>query len=261
MLLRSLRIPEMNHGKLPDVVLYDRRRNWLFLIEAVTTHGPVSPKRHAELEAMLRRSTAGRIYVTAFSRAKSGERQMAAKHVSALRRLLDSRSPRRHLAPFALSNSVLSLLSPTEATDIFRNLLLAEAARQGLPQTSVSVSSQNSIADGGIDASIIGDVQTSADSLLAGNPRFQIKTGDVHPWRKSWVNRELFDKRTPHGADALGSAVRRCLDDGAPYCLVCFGVDPTDENLRKAHDNFKSAFEMCGYAHAKVSIWGRRSPI
>lgn len=56
----------MNHGKLPDVVLYDRRRNWLFLIEAVTTHGPVSPKRHAELEAMLKHSTPGRIYVTAF---------------------------------------------------------------------------------------------------------------------------------------------------------------------------------------------------
>lgn len=65
-ILRKLRIPEMNHDKLPDVVLYDRKRNWLFLIEAVTTHGPVSPKRHAELEAMLKDSAAGRVYVTAF---------------------------------------------------------------------------------------------------------------------------------------------------------------------------------------------------
>jgi hypothetical protein len=65
-LLQALNIPEMNHDKLPDVVLYDRDRNWLFLVEAVTAHGPVSPKRHAELEAMLKDSPAGRVYVTAF---------------------------------------------------------------------------------------------------------------------------------------------------------------------------------------------------
>jgi hypothetical protein len=65
-ILNTLRIPEMNHDKLPDVVLYDEAREWLFLIEAVTTHGPVSPKRHAELEAMLKVCPAGRVYVTAF---------------------------------------------------------------------------------------------------------------------------------------------------------------------------------------------------
>lgn len=65
-LLAKLNIPEMNHDKLPDVVLYDESRNWLFLIEAVTSHGPVSPKRHAELEAMLADCAAGRVYVTAF---------------------------------------------------------------------------------------------------------------------------------------------------------------------------------------------------
>lgn len=65
-LLKKLNIPEMNHDKLPDVVLFDGQRNWLFLIEAVTTHGPVSPKRHAELEAALKECPAGRVYVTAF---------------------------------------------------------------------------------------------------------------------------------------------------------------------------------------------------
>lgn len=65
-ILNDLNIPAMNHDKLPDVVLFDQGRQWLFLIEAVTTHGPVSPKRHAELEAMLRECPAGRVYVTAF---------------------------------------------------------------------------------------------------------------------------------------------------------------------------------------------------
>jgi len=64
--LERLRIPELNRDKLPDVVLYDAAREWVFLIEAVTSHGPVSPKRHAELELMFTECPAARIYVTAF---------------------------------------------------------------------------------------------------------------------------------------------------------------------------------------------------
>lgn len=64
-ILNSLHIPPMSHDKLPDVVLYDKQRDWLFLIEAVTTHGPVSPKRHTELEAVLKDCPIGRVYVTA----------------------------------------------------------------------------------------------------------------------------------------------------------------------------------------------------
>ena len=61
----KLGIPTLEHGKFPDVILYDKR-NWLFLIEAVTSHGPVSPKRHFELEKLLENCTAGKVYVTAF---------------------------------------------------------------------------------------------------------------------------------------------------------------------------------------------------
>jgi len=64
--LQSLGVAPLDHDKLPDVVLYDDKRNWLFLVEAVTSHGPVSAKRHAELEAMLENCQAGRVYVTAF---------------------------------------------------------------------------------------------------------------------------------------------------------------------------------------------------
>ena len=64
--LVKLKVPITEHDKLPDIVLFDRKRNWLFLIEAVTTHGPVSPKRHRELEKMLCACSAARIYVTAF---------------------------------------------------------------------------------------------------------------------------------------------------------------------------------------------------
>ncbi len=64
--LEKLGIPIGQHSKLPDVVLYDKKRKWLYLIEAVTSHGPVSPKRIVELEKMLKNCEAGKIYVTAF---------------------------------------------------------------------------------------------------------------------------------------------------------------------------------------------------
>ena len=64
------------HGKFPDVVLYWRERNWLLLIEAVTTHGPVNPKRHSELTALFQSSNAGLVYVTAFP-----DRQIMARYL------------------------------------------------------------------------------------------------------------------------------------------------------------------------------------
>jgi len=65
-LLEKLKISITEHGKLPDVVLYDPEKNNLFLIEAVTAHGPLSPKRQIELEETLKYSGAKRIYVSAF---------------------------------------------------------------------------------------------------------------------------------------------------------------------------------------------------
>lgn len=64
--LKDLEIPIDQHSKLPDVVIYDNKRKWLFLIEAVTSHGPVSPKRLLELEDFLKNCKVGKVYVTAF---------------------------------------------------------------------------------------------------------------------------------------------------------------------------------------------------
>lgn len=62
----KLGMPVSEHGKFPDVILYDAKKKWLFLIEAVTAHGPVSPKRQFELEKLFEKCKATKIYVTAF---------------------------------------------------------------------------------------------------------------------------------------------------------------------------------------------------
>ena len=64
--LAALGVPITQHDKLPDIILYHAAKGWIFLVEAVTSHGPVSPKRHAEMEKILRNCAAERVYVTAF---------------------------------------------------------------------------------------------------------------------------------------------------------------------------------------------------
>ena len=64
--LRELGGVELDHGELPDVVAYSEGKNWLFVIEAVHSFGPISNVRHDRLKALLRHSTAGIVFVTAF---------------------------------------------------------------------------------------------------------------------------------------------------------------------------------------------------
>jgi hypothetical protein len=65
-LLVKLGVEVETHGKMPDVVLHYPDRNWLLLVESVTSHGPVDGKRHAELAKLFAKSKAGLVYVTAF---------------------------------------------------------------------------------------------------------------------------------------------------------------------------------------------------
>ena len=65
-LLGSLGVVLDKHGKLPNVVIYLRDKNWLLLIESVTSHGPVDSKRQIELARLFEGCKAGLVYVSAF---------------------------------------------------------------------------------------------------------------------------------------------------------------------------------------------------
>lgn len=75
--LAALGVTVDAHGKMPDVILHFTKKDWLSLVECVTSHGPVNAKRHAELAKLFAGSTAGLVYVTAFP-----NRSLAARHLT-----------------------------------------------------------------------------------------------------------------------------------------------------------------------------------
>lgn len=64
--LRDLGVTMDLHGKMPDVVIHHLEKDWLILIEAVTSHGPVDSQRRAELATLFAAARPGLVYVTAF---------------------------------------------------------------------------------------------------------------------------------------------------------------------------------------------------
>ncbi len=69
-LLQDLGVSVDTHGKMPDVVIYYTEKDWLLLIEAVTSHGPVNPKRRNELVQLFETAKPGLVFVTAFLTSK-----------------------------------------------------------------------------------------------------------------------------------------------------------------------------------------------
>lgn len=64
--LEGLGVVVDEYGKMPNVVVHYTEKNWLVLMEAVTSHGPVDLKRHLELKEIFGSSSAGLVFVTAF---------------------------------------------------------------------------------------------------------------------------------------------------------------------------------------------------
>jgi hypothetical protein len=66
--LRTLGVEVEVHGNmLPDIILHYPAKNWLLLVESVTSHGPIDEKRRDELATLFSRSTAVLLYVSAFA--------------------------------------------------------------------------------------------------------------------------------------------------------------------------------------------------
>ena len=77
--LRTLGVTVDLRGKMPDLILYHSDRDWLMLIEAVTSHGPVDSKRHDELAKLFSGVTSGLVFVSGFP-----DRSVMARYLSAI---------------------------------------------------------------------------------------------------------------------------------------------------------------------------------
>jgi hypothetical protein len=64
--LKSLGVTLDSAAKIPDVIIHYIAKNWLLLIEAVTSAGPVDGKRRKELKELFAGCKAGLVFVTAF---------------------------------------------------------------------------------------------------------------------------------------------------------------------------------------------------
>jgi BsuBI/PstI restriction endonuclease domain/BsuBI/PstI restriction endonuclease HTH domain len=58
---------ELSHDSLPDIVAYDSKKNWLYLIEAFYSTGSMSEERIFELKKSLKKCKADLIFITAFT--------------------------------------------------------------------------------------------------------------------------------------------------------------------------------------------------
>jgi BsuBI/PstI restriction endonuclease domain/BsuBI/PstI restriction endonuclease HTH domain len=64
--LAALGVTLGSAAKIPDVIVHHTAKNWLLLIEAVTSAGPVDGKRRKELKELFAGRKAGLVFVTAF---------------------------------------------------------------------------------------------------------------------------------------------------------------------------------------------------
>jgi len=69
--LTSLGVTLDSAAKMPDVIVHYTKKNWLLLIEAVTSAGPVDGKRRKELKELFAGCKAGLVFVTAFETRRS----------------------------------------------------------------------------------------------------------------------------------------------------------------------------------------------
>ena len=65
--LTALGVTLDSAAKIPDVIVHYTAKNWLLLIEAVTSAGPVDGKRRKELKELFTGCKAGLVFVTAFA--------------------------------------------------------------------------------------------------------------------------------------------------------------------------------------------------
>lgn len=154
---------------------------------------------------------------------------------------------------FTVENEDLSRLTPQEAVEFFRSLLLAEATRIGLSKANINVPSAISVSDGGIDADVTCDVPSIPQGLIKSElTRYQIKTGKFSLETDSDIKAILFKENSKE----LKPRIKSCFEKAGTLVVVLFGFDnpdSEDDKLRNKFQQFLTAVDE-KFSSARIEI-------
>src|SRR5258708_5304474 len=169
--------------------------------------------------------------------------------------------PTDTVGPFDVRVDDLTQIEAGQAVELFRQLLVIEAVKAGIPIIGVDVPAAITVADGGIDAevaSLSGDV-LPAGLISEGLTRYQIKTGSFSASTASDVRSLLVQPKFVKGdhqrtKGELQPRVLSCFENGGTFVVVLFCSDlvaTADEHGATQISAFMTAIDP---AFAKVVV-------
>lgn len=165
--------------------------------------------------------------------------------------------------PFDVRTDDLIQIDARQAVDLFRQLLVIEAVKAGIPITSVDVPAAINVADGGIDAEVAGvsGKALPAGLISEGLTRYQIKTGSFSASKLSDIRSLLVKPKFVAGNQQRTKAeikprVLSCFEKGGTFVVVLFGLDlvgPEDDHGATQISDFMAGIDPA-FAKVKVRI-------
>jgi hypothetical protein len=171
--------------------------------------------------------------------------------------------PTETVGPFDVRTDDLMQIDAAQAVELFRQLLVIEAAKIGMPTTGVDVPASINVADGGIDADVAGVTGKSlpAGLIAGGKTCYQIKTGDFSASTPSAIRSLVVQPKFAGGTavptkDQLQPRVLSCFEEGGSFVVVLLGTDlvgKTDDHGARQISNLMASVDP-GFAEVKVRI-------
>jgi hypothetical protein len=126
--------------------------------------------------------------------------------------------PTDTVGPFDVRTDDLIQIEAGQAVELFRQLLVIEAIKTGIPITGIDVPAAITVADGGIDAEVAGlsGAVLPAGLISEGLTRYQIKTGSFSASTASDIRSLLVQPKFAKGDH------QRTKDELQPRVFSCF---------------------------------------
>lgn len=169
--------------------------------------------------------------------------------------------PTDTVGPFDVRTDDLTQIEAGQAVELFRQLLVIEAVKAGIPISGVDVPAAINVADGGIDAEVSGLSRAvlPAGLISEGLTRYQIKTGSFSASTASDIRSLLVQPKFAAGAhqrtkDELQPRVLSCFEKCGTFVVVLFGSDlvgTADDHGATQIREFMAAIDP---AFAKVAV-------